>query len=96
MPLTRVQVLRSARDVAWRLQHNSTPAPSGVELKGGGWYGKDQIRPCGMGRLELPVLVDTLDSPVKLLTQSLGEEALDRDVELLHEDNSQTRVDVVL
>jgi len=49
-----------------------------------------------MGRLEFPVLVDTLDSPVEFLTQSLGEEALDGDVELLHEDNSQTRVDVVL
>ena len=46
--------------------------------------------------LELPVLVNTLDRPVKFLTQRLGEEALDRDVELLGEDDSQTWVDVVL
>lgn len=45
---------------------------------------------------ELPVLVDGLDSPVELLTQSLGEEALDRYVELLGEDDSETWVDVVL
>jgi hypothetical protein len=46
--------------------------------------------------LELPVLVDGLDGPVELLAQCLGEELLDRDVELLGEDHGETRVDVVL
>ena len=47
-------------------------------------------------RLELPILVDTLDRPVELLAQRLGEEALDGDVELLGEDDGQAWVDVVL
>ena len=46
--------------------------------------------------LELPVLLDTLDRPVELLTQRLGEEALNGDIELLREHDSQARVDVVL
>ena len=46
--------------------------------------------------LELPVLLDTLDRPVELLTQRLGEEALDGNIELLREHDSQARVDVVL
>lgn len=46
--------------------------------------------------LELPVLVDRLDRPVELLAQRLGEELLNGDVELLGEDHSKTRVDVVL
>lgn len=33
--------------------------------------------------LKLPVFIDTLDGPVKLLSQCLGEEALDGDLELL-------------
>jgi hypothetical protein len=46
--------------------------------------------------LELPILVHTLDRPVELLAQRLGEEALDGDVEFLGEDDCQARVDVVL
>ena len=49
-----------------------------------------------IARLELPVLVDGLDGPVEFLAQCLGEEFLDRDVELLGEDHGETRVDVVL
>ena len=45
---------------------------------------------------ELPVLVDRLDSPIKLLPQSLREEALDGHVKLLGEDNGEARIDVVL
>jgi hypothetical protein len=41
----------------------------------------------GDAHLELPVFVDGLDSPVELLAQRLREEALDRHVELLGEDN---------
>ena len=47
-------------------------------------------------RLELPILINTLDRPIELLPQRLGEEALDRDIELLGEDDRQTRVYVVL
>jgi hypothetical protein len=47
-------------------------------------------------RLELPVLINTLDRPIELLTQSLGEEAFDGDIELLCEHDGQARVDVVL
>ena len=46
--------------------------------------------------LELPVLFDTLDRPVELLTQRLREEALNGDIKLLREHDSQARVDVVL
>jgi hypothetical protein len=46
--------------------------------------------------LELPILFDTLDRPIELLTQRLGEEALNGDVELLREHDGQTRVDIVL
>ncbi len=46
--------------------------------------------------LELPVLVHGLDGPVELLTEGLGEEALNWDVELLGEDDGQTRIDIVL
>jgi hypothetical protein len=51
--------------------------------------------PC-LSCLELPVLVHRLDGPVELFPQCLGEELLDRDVELLGEDDGETRVDVVL
>lgn len=47
-------------------------------------------------RSELPVLVNGLDGPIELLTKCLGEEFLDWDVELLGEDDSQARVDIVL
>ena len=47
--------------------------------------------------LELPVgVIDRLDGPVELLPQRLGEELLDRDVELAREDDGETRVNVVL
>ena len=51
---------------------------------------------CRVPCLELPVLVDTLDRPVELLAKCLGEEALDGDIELLHENDRETWVDVVL
>jgi hypothetical protein len=56
----------------------------------------DQYVPDGISHLELPVLVDTLDRPVELLTQRLGEETLNGDIELLREYDGQARVDVVL
>jgi hypothetical protein len=43
---------------------------------------------CRPATLEIPVLVDGLDGPVELLAQSFGEEALDRNVEFLGEDDS--------
>lgn len=46
--------------------------------------------------LELPVLVDGLDGPIELLAQRLREEPLNGDVELLGEDDGETRIDVVL
>jgi hypothetical protein len=46
--------------------------------------------------LELPVLVNALDGPFELLSKCLGEELLDRNVELLHEDDRETRINVVL
>ena len=47
-------------------------------------------------RLELPVFVHGLDGPVEFLAQSLGEESLDGNVELLGEDDCQAWIDVVL
>ena len=44
----------------------------------------------------LILILNRLDGPVELLTQSLGEELLDRDLELVGEDDSETRVDIVL
>jgi hypothetical protein len=46
--------------------------------------------------LEIPVLIHRLDRPVELLAQRLGEELLNGYVELLGEDDSETRIDVVL
>jgi hypothetical protein len=46
--------------------------------------------------LELPGLINGLDGPIELLPKCLGEELLNRDVELLGEDYSETRIDVVL
>ena len=48
--------------------------------------------------LELPcgVVSDRLDSPVELFAERLGEKLLDRDVELLGEDNGEARIDIVL
>jgi hypothetical protein len=46
--------------------------------------------------LELPVLIDRLDGPVELLTERLGEELLDRELELLRKYDGETRVDVIL
>jgi hypothetical protein len=39
------------------------------------------------GRLEFPVFLDGLDGPLELLAQSLGEEFLNGDIELLAEDD---------
>jgi hypothetical protein len=49
-------------------------------------------------RLELPgiVIANGLDGPVELVPQSLGEELLDRNLELVREDDSETGVDIVL
>lgn len=46
--------------------------------------------------LERPVLVDRLDGPFKLLTQSLREELFDRYIELFAEDDGQPWINVVL
>jgi hypothetical protein len=45
---------------------------------------------------ELPILLNGLNGPFELLTKSLGEELLNGHIELLAEDNGETRVDVVL
>lgn len=47
---------------------------------------------------ELPVVIvfNGLDGPVELLTQSLGEELLNRDAKLLGKDYSEARIDVIL
>jgi hypothetical protein len=37
--------------------------------------------------LELPVFIDRLDGPVELFPERLGEEALNRNIELLGEDD---------
>ena len=52
----------------------------------------------GTGVLKLPccVVANRLDSPVKLLSERLGEEFLDGHIYLVAEDNSQAGVDVVL
>lgn len=50
----------------------------------------------GLAFLELPVLVNGLDGPIKLFAQRLGEEALNGDIEFLGEDDGETGVDVVL
>ena len=46
--------------------------------------------------LELPIFVDRFDGPVELLTQGLGEELLDRNVEPLGEDGREAGVDIIL
>lgn len=46
--------------------------------------------------LELPVLVDRLDSPIELFAKCLREETLDGHIELLGEDYSKAGIDVVL
>jgi len=48
--------------------------------------------------LELPssIVTDGGDGPGKLLTESLREESLDGDVELVGEDNTESWIDVVL
>jgi len=45
---------------------------------------------------ELPVLVDRLDSPVKLFAQCLGEKSFNWDIELFSEDYCKARIDVIL
>ena len=46
--------------------------------------------------LEFPILIHRLDGPIEFLSEGLGEEAFDGDVELLAEDDSETRINVVL
>jgi hypothetical protein len=46
--------------------------------------------------LELPVLIDRFDGPIKLLPQRLGEESLDRDVEFLGEHDREAGINIVL
>lgn len=48
--------------------------------------------------LEGPVIriLDRLDGPSELVSKSLGEKLFNRHIELLGEDNSQARIDVVL
>lgn len=60
--------------------------------------GDSHVRVFCLGRknLELPILLNGLDSPLELLTQRLGEEFLDGNVELLAENDRETRVDIVL
>lgn len=50
------------------------------------------------GRLELPVrlVLYGLDGPVELLAKRFGEELLEWDLELVGEDDSQARIDIVL
>ena len=45
---------------------------------------------------KFPILIRRLDCPFELLSQRLGEELLDRDVELFGKDYGQTGIDVVL
>lgn len=47
---------------------------------------------------ELPcvVIADRLDGPVELVAERLGEELLDRDLELVGEDDGKAGIDVVL
>ena len=46
--------------------------------------------------LKLPILVNTFDGPLELLSQRLGEELFDWHIESLAEDHSQSGIDVVL
>lgn len=48
------------------------------------------------GDLELPVLLNGLDGPLKLLTKRLREELLDGNIVLFAEDNSEARINIVL
>lgn len=52
----------------------------------------------GTARLEGPVvsILNGLDGPSELVSKSLGEELLNWNVELLREDDCETRIDVVL
>ena len=61
----------------------------------GDWILKNSGMPVG-GSLELPVLIDGLNSPVKLLSKGLREETLNGNIELLRKDDRETRVDIVL
>jgi hypothetical protein len=51
---------------------------------------------CRWESSELPILLNGFDGPFELLTKSLGEELLNGHIKLLAENNSETRVDVVL
>jgi len=46
--------------------------------------------------LEFPILIGRFDSPFELFSQCLGEELFNGHVELLGEDNRQTRINVIL
>jgi len=47
-------------------------------------------------RLEVPLVIHGLDSPLELLAKGLGEDFLKRYIELLAEDHTETRIDVIL
>lgn len=47
-------------------------------------------------KLPVGVVLDRLNSPVKLLAQGLAEELLKWDIELIGEDDCQARIDIVL
>ena len=42
------------------------------------------------------IIADRLDGPVELVAERLGEELLDRDLELVGEDDGKAGIDVVL
>ena len=53
-------------------------------------------REIGSKTLEFPVLIRGLNSPLELLAESLGEDSLEWNIELLAEHHSQSGVDVIL
>lgn len=46
--------------------------------------------------LKLPTLIHRLDSPFELVAESLRKELLDRNAELLREDDGKAGIDIVL
>ena len=71
-----------------------SPPPDNVASSAGA-DAIDRLSPL-LFRSELPFGSCTLNGPLELLTQSLGEESLDWHVELLAEDDCKTWIDVVL
>ncbi len=58
----------------------------------------NQVRDVGLWKqiLKLPVFVDRLDGPIKLLPQGLREELLYWNIEFLRENDSEARIDIIL